>query len=74
VLLNNYPNLNIIELSFVIADTAARLRAEYRLKTPDAIIFATALHTNSKYFLTNDLHLKNVGERESMAVLLIDEL
>jgi hypothetical protein len=24
--------------------------------------------------LTNDLHLKNVGEKESMAVLLIDKL
>jgi predicted nucleic acid-binding protein len=66
--------LEIIELSFVIADTAARLRAEYKLKTPDAIILATALNTNSKYFLTNDQHFISIGEKENIAVLLLDEL
>jgi predicted nucleic acid-binding protein len=74
VILKNYPNLEIIELSFVIADTAARLRAEYKLKTPDAIILATALNTNSKYFLTNDQHFISIGEKENIAVLLLDEL
>ena len=74
VILKNYPNLEIIELSFVIADTAAQLRAEYKLKTPDAIILATALNTNSKYFLTNDQHFISIGEKENIAVLLLDEL
>jgi predicted nucleic acid-binding protein len=74
VILKNFPNLKIVELSFAIADIAAGLRAEYKLKTPDAIIFATALSTNSKYFLTNDQHFKSIGEKENISVLLIDEL
>lgn len=74
VILNNYPNLNIVELSLSIADLAAKLRAIYNLKTPDAIIFATSLYTNSKYLITNDLHFKNVGDKENIFVILLDEL
>lgn len=74
VVLNNYPNLKIIELSLPIADIAAKLRALYNLKTPDAIILATALYTSSNYLITNDLHFKNIGEKENMSIILLDEL
>lgn len=74
VILNNYPNLKIIELSFVVADLAAKLRAIYSLKTPDAIILATSIYMKSKYLITNDLHFKGIGEKENISVILLDEL
>lgn len=74
VILNNYPNLRIIELSLAVADLAAKLRAIYNLKTPDAIILASSLHINSKYLLTNDVHFKNIGEKDNISVILLDEL
>lgn len=74
VILNNYPNLKIIELSMPVADLAAKFRAIYNLRTPDAIILATSLYTNSKYLLTNDLHFKNIGDEENLSVILLDKL
>lgn len=74
VILTNYPNLQIVGLSLSITDVAARLRAEYSLKTPDAIILATSICSNSKYMVTNDIHLKNIGEKENIQILLLDEL
>lgn len=35
LMLMNYPNLRIVDVDFNIADVAARLRAEYSIKTPD---------------------------------------
>jgi predicted nucleic acid-binding protein len=43
----------------------------YRLRTPDAIHLATALHQGADIFLTNDHALLQVNE---VPVLLIDEL
>lgn len=63
-LLTTYPNLNWIDLSLDIADTAARLRAEYRLKTPDAIHVATAISSGSTGLLCNDSAFKRVKEIE----------
>ena len=74
VILNNFPHLKIVDLSFSIADIAARLRAAYNLKTSDAIVFATSIYTNSKYLITNDGHFKNIGERENISIILLDEL
>jgi predicted nucleic acid-binding protein len=74
VILSNYPNLRIIELSLSVADLAAKLRALYNLKTPDAIILATSLYINSKYLITNDLHFKHIGDKENISVILLDEL
>lgn len=33
------------------------MRAKYNLRTPDALQYATALHFNADYFLTNDNRL-----------------
>jgi predicted nucleic acid-binding protein len=41
--LSNYPHLEIIPLTAEIAADAARLRARYGIRTPDAIHAATAL-------------------------------
>ena len=58
-------------LSVEIAETAARLRANYTLRTPDAVQIATAFHANCDIFLTNDDRLKQIREIE---IVVIKEL
>lgn len=43
-----------------VAATAARLRAEYKLRTPDAIQVATAIASRSHALITNDRGLRRV--------------
>jgi len=70
-LFSTYPGLVWLPPDLVIADTAAQLRAEYRLKTPDAIQAATAIQSRVSTFLTNDPIFQRVKELE---VLVLDEL
>ncbi|MBI5327952.1 MAG: PIN domain-containing protein [Deltaproteobacteria bacterium] len=53
-LLTTYPNLIWIDLTLNIADLAARLRAEYNLKTPDSIQAASAIASGASGFICND--------------------
>ena len=53
-LLATFPNLQWIAPGLEIADIAARLRAEHRLRTPDALLAATAIHAQSSGLITND--------------------
>lgn len=55
-------------VSTEIAETAARLRANYPLRTPDAVQIATAMHSGCDIFLTNDDKLKRVQEIEIVVV------
>ena len=70
-LLSTYPHLEWIEPTLEIADRAARLRAEYNLKTPDALQAATALACQATGFISNDTVFKRVGGLE---VLILDEM
>jgi predicted nucleic acid-binding protein len=56
-MLLNARNLRTIALSPAIAAEAARMRAAYQLKTPDAIQLATAKAERATAFLTNDTAL-----------------
>ena len=47
-------NIATIPVTPVTVQTAAELRAEHNLKTPDAIQLATAIDHNAAAFLTND--------------------
>ena len=60
-----------VPVSVEIAEEAARLRATYNLKTPDALMIATALSVGCQAFLTNDEALRRVGE---VRVLILKEL
>jgi predicted nucleic acid-binding protein len=53
-LLSLYPNLHWIPLDLETADAVARIRAKYKLRTPDAIQAATALRLGATGFVTND--------------------
>ena len=67
-LLTTYPHLSWVELSVGIADLAAQLRARYRLKTPDAIVLATAMDSGATGFIANDAQLKRVAELELLVL------
>jgi predicted nucleic acid-binding protein len=64
-------DLRLIPVTEEIAERAARLRASYRLRTPDAIHLATALESGSDVFLTNDHALRRVTE---LRVLILDDM
>lgn len=59
-LLSTYPHLEWIGPTLEIADRAARLRAEYHLRTPDALQAATALVCEATGFVSNDAAFKRV--------------
>ena len=54
-----------------VAGYAADLRAQYGLRTPDALQIAAAKTANCQVFLTNDKALKRV---EAVRVLVLNEL
>jgi predicted nucleic acid-binding protein len=70
-LLTTYPNLLWIAPDLEIADMAAKFRAEYRLKMPDALQAATAAKAQASGFVTNDAAFKRVAQFET---LQFDEL
>jgi predicted nucleic acid-binding protein len=71
LLLLNTRNIETHDTDAVTADSAADLRARYNLRTPDAILLATALQSGCEAFLTNDLRLQRVRE---LRILILDEL
>jgi len=71
--LRNFRNLEVIPLTTEISMEAARLRAKYGLRTPDAIHASTAISTQSSGILTNDKQLK-VLTQEGLSIWLFDSL
>jgi predicted nucleic acid-binding protein len=60
-LLTSFPNLKVFDITPQISAEAARLRAQYGLRTPDAIHAATALAAGADLLVTNDRDLLKVG-------------
>lgn len=71
VLLATFPNLIIKDVDKDIAIISAKLRAKYKIKTPDAIFIATGIAENADAFITNDNQLKKIKE---IKVTLLDEI
>jgi predicted nucleic acid-binding protein len=67
-LLGTYPNLEWIAPDLAIADTAARIRATHRLRTPDALHAATAVHGRVTALITNDPVFTRVDAFETMVL------
>jgi len=63
--------ITTVPLTVVIAERTARLRADYNLRTPDAVQIATALLSGCDAFLTNDEKLKRVTE---LRVIVVTDL
>ena len=64
-LLSTYPNLQWIAPDLEAADLGAKLRALYRLRTPDALQAATAIRTHATGFVTNDPVFARIKEFET---------
>lgn len=67
-LLITYPNLLWIDLTTEIADLGARFRAKYAVKTPDAILLATAALAGATGFIGNDAQLGRVAELDVLTL------
>jgi predicted nucleic acid-binding protein len=70
-ILLNQKHLTILPVSSAIAEQAAQLRADYKIKTPDAIQIATTLQAGAKTFLTNDHRLSVV---QTLKILVLDNI
>jgi len=69
-LLLNSEGVTTVNLSPLIAEEAARLRAQYGILTPDAIQLATAIISGSNAFVTSDKKLKRI---KNIPVIHIEE-
>jgi predicted nucleic acid-binding protein len=69
-LLLQTPYLRLEPVGPQVAERAARLRARYGLKTPDAIQLAVAQEADCEAFLTNDNSLRRV---ETPTVLVLSD-
>jgi predicted nucleic acid-binding protein len=70
-LLTRFPHLEWVSVDLEIADMAARIRSQYKLKTPAALQAATVRSRSLTGFLTNDPSLQRLPEID---VLLLDDV
>jgi len=63
-------NIEMVELNCEIADSFSKIRAQYSIKTPDAIQLASALHANAQIFISNDEKLLRWDETPCKVHLL----
>ena len=70
-ILLNTAHLTTFDISPDIAQKAAEIRAQYQIRTPDAIQLAAALQGNATFFLTNDHELKKFSE---ITIVVVDDL
>jgi len=66
------PNVDLIAPTYTIAKEAARLRARYAIRTPDALLISTALNEKAEAFLTNDSRLRRL-KAEGINILVLDD-
>ena len=64
--------IHVVPPTYDIAEKAGQLRAAYRLKTPDALIAATALATGCDALITNDKDLRKL-EPEGITVIVLSD-
>jgi predicted nucleic acid-binding protein len=72
-LLTSYPNLAWKPPDVKIATEAARIRASYGFRTPDAIQAATAIREGAEGMVTNDAQLKRFSA-ELETIFLDDQI
>lgn len=67
-LLNNFPNLKMVNIDAKVAEKGAELRAKYGIRTPDALQVASAIENQATIFLSNDHKLKKIKEIETVVL------
>ena len=66
----NLSNFITYSIDPIIAEKSAGLRAQYGIKTPDAIQLAVGIENDGTLFVTNDRGLKKIKEIE---VIVLEE-
>lgn len=69
--LNNFPNLSIVDIDRHVARLAAKLRADFNISPADALQIAASLQAGAKAFLTNDKRLS--GLQTVIEILILDD-
>jgi len=69
-LILNSENLTTFEIFHEVSVLSAKLRAQYSIRTPDAIQMAVGVLYGAQAFLTNDADLKNVKD---IKVIILDD-
>ncbi len=70
-LLVSFPNLEIVDLDREVIRQAARLRAEYRIRPPDALQIGASLIHGVAAFITNDRLLERLQNK--LEVIILDD-
>jgi len=70
--IQSLPNTKIQDIDYNIAKNAAKIRANNNLRTPDAILLATASKNKRSSFITNDISLKNI-HIEDISILVLND-
>lgn len=65
------PGIDLVDLNPGICEISAKLRADYRVRTPDSIEIGTAIYGGADYFLTNDIRLETIKE---IPIIVLDKL
>ena len=67
----NFPNLTMADIDRDVIRGAARLRARYRIRPPDALQFSASLLYGAQAFITNDRHFERL--KDELDVILLDD-
>ena len=70
-LLFKTKGIKTIDVTQEVAEEAARLRASYNIRTPDAIHVATAIKAGADFILTNDIRFPSLTNPK---VLVLDQI
>ena len=66
-------SIQVLAVTYEIAERAGRLRSQYSsIRTPDALIVATALESGCNIFVTNDKNLKKLEACGLTVIILAD--
>ena len=60
--------VEIVPVTYEIAELAAQLRVDHNFRTPDAIQIATAINRQADAFLTNDIRLSRLKQLEVLVL------
>lgn len=66
------PNTVLAAPGYLAAKEAARLRARYGIRAPDALLIATTREEGAQAFLTNDTGLRRL-KAEGLAIVVLDD-
>lgn len=66
-------SIQVLTVTYEIAERAGKLRSQYpSIRTPDALIVATALESGCNIFVTNDKNLKKL-EACGLTVIILED-